>query len=287
MEHLIVDNRSHRLLDSLLGFISQAAEVKLAVAFARLSGWTLLADAISSCLESGGRIEFLLGLDFRTTEPDVLLEIEKMAMADKHVSLYCYSDPSLGRTANYHPKLYFLKNSEQALISIGSSNLSAGGLRDNVEMNLVITAEAKEEIVSEVHSAYNALKFQKGLFSPDIKYIREYGTAYRTALHFAAEMAGDPHLGQRIKGLRDKENCLPQPARTSADLFGWQRIVYDRLPRREFSTREIYSFEEDFRRAYPENRHVRAKVRQVLQQLRDMRFLTQTKRGRWIVAPKS
>ena len=46
----------------------------------------------------------------------------------------------------------------------------------------------------------------------------------------------------------------------------------------EFTLEEVYGFEEDFQRLYPNNRHIQARLRQILQELRDdetLRFLNQ------------
>jgi type II restriction enzyme len=47
----------------------------------------------------------------------------------------------------------------------------------------------------------------------------------------------------------------------------------ERLGKRQFSLDEVYSFEDELGRAYPDNRHVRAKIRQKLQVLRDNGYL--------------
>ncbi|HUE37667.1 MAG TPA: hypothetical protein VMO20_09770 [Candidatus Acidoferrum sp.] len=69
----------------------------------------------------------------------------------------------------------------------------------------------------------------------------------------------------------------------------WTESVYDivrRLPparAREFSTADVYAYERRLQRAHPDNRNVRAKIRQQLQVLRDRGLLKQPKRGHWRV----
>jgi type II restriction enzyme len=65
---------------------------------------------------------------------------------------------------------------------------------------------------------------------------------------------------------------------------GWVKLVYDHLPEREFTTNQVYENEPEFSRFYPENRTIRAKIRQQLQVLRDMGLIKHIGKSRWIKA---
>lgn len=57
---------------------------------------------------------------------------------------------------------------------------------------------------------------------------------------------------------------------------GWLMAVMscvERIGKREFTLDEVYAFEGDLRRRYPDNRNIRPKIRQQLQVLRDGGFL--------------
>ncbi|HEV2327625.1 MAG TPA: hypothetical protein VGY56_02425 [Verrucomicrobiae bacterium] len=49
----------------------------------------------------------------------------------------------------------------------------------------------------------------------------------------------------------------------------------------EFSTTDVYAYERQLQHAHPQNRNVRAKIRQQLQILRDRGFLKQSRPGHW------
>jgi type II restriction enzyme len=57
--------------------------------------------------------------------------------------------------------------------------------------------------------------------------------------------------------------------------------VIEKLGKQEFTLEEIYAFEEELSRQYPNNHHIKAKIRQQLQIIRDMGFLDFTTRGRY------
>ncbi len=53
------------------------------------------------------------------------------------------------------------------------------------------------------------------------------------------------------------------------------------LGRREFSNGDVYAFESHLKQLHPNNRHIRDKIRQQLQILRDKGLLVQVQRGSW------
>ena len=52
-----------------------------------------------------------------------------------------------------------------------------------------------------------------------------------------------------------------------------RRRIDETWDREEFTLTEVYEFEDEFRRLYPDNKNVRAKLRQLLQQLRNERII--------------
>jgi len=67
---------------------------------------------------------------------------------------------------------------------------------------------------------------------------------------------------------------------------GWALEVLNCIRSRNFksfTTRDVYACDEELQRLHPENRHIRPKIRQQLQVLRDTGFLRHTERGRWVV----
>jgi len=65
---------------------------------------------------------------------------------------------------------------------------------------------------------------------------------------------------------------------------GWMRDVLaclERLPMDSFALRDVYEFDGELRELHPENRHVRPKIRQQLQELVARGILARTQRGRY------
>jgi type II restriction enzyme len=60
-------------------------------------------------------------------------------------------------------------------------------------------------------------------------------------------------------------------------------MVVRSLGKTEFSNNDVYEFVPQLERLHPNNRHIRDKIRQQLQVLRDRGFLVQTGRGVWML----
>ena len=57
--------------------------------------------------------------------------------------------------------------------------------------------------------------------------------------------------------------------------------LIDLLGRKEFALSELYAFEDHLRHAFLNNKHIREKIRQQLQTLRDGGYIAFTARGRY------
>lgn len=116
-------------------------------------------------------------------------------------------------------------------------------------------------------------------------------TSYADAFHKvrrAERAAGRVTAVQAsVAATRQREKSLARPAAEPSDFVGWQRLVLERLPEGEFSTNDLYRFAADFRRHYPGNRNVEPKIRQVLQQLRDLHIIEHVRSGRWRYAKQA
>jgi HKD family nuclease len=276
MEVHLTDNVEVKLIDVLLDSLSSAKEVRIAVAFLKNSGLNLVEGELIQCLRRGGFVEFLIGLDFRITDADALLRLKKIG-----TKVYCYSNPLTDDTPVYHPKLYIFKEEAKALVVIGSSNLTEGGLKDNVEINAILSLSDGDELLSDIYALYNRLKFQPNRFEPDLDFIEAYNEVSARLRMGERSVRSKRNVNELMLELRKREGKLPKPRVTPGDLFGWQKIVFERLPDGQFKTSDIYEFEDEFRRYYPENRNIRAKIRQILQQLRDLGLIKHVRWETW------
>ena len=84
--------------------------------------------------------------------------------------------------------------------------------------------------------------------------------------------------------VREKFRRVKPLKEISVTQRGWTLDVLNairRLGKTEFTTADAYVFTRELERLHPDNRHVRDKIRQQLQVLRDLGLLLHVERGCW------
>jgi hypothetical protein len=84
--------------------------------------------------------------------------------------------------------------------------------------------------------------------------------------------------------VREKYSRIARLQALKPEQRGWTLDVLrcvESLPNAVFSNDDIYAFESDLAKLYPGNRHIKEKIRQQLQVLRDRGLLKQPARGHW------
>ncbi|MDQ3704542.1 MAG: phospholipase D-like domain-containing protein [Chloroflexota bacterium] len=280
MQVNVVDNHTTSVSEVLSSAIRDSNDVRMAVAFVSRSGYDLIADAIAQALGAGGTVELLAGMDMQGTEPEALETIYRLSRVNSNVSLYCYS--ALEPTAIYHPKLYLIRHEDDVTAIVGSSNLTAGGLKKNTEINLALKGTLHDEVVADMYQSYAYLKFHPKRVVPDEEFLSLYSQLVSTERR-TRRVANNQ---SSIRGLRrefaTKANSLRRPQRTPRDIVGgWLETVYDVLPDGQFTNADVYAHESLFRQRYPGNQTIKDKIRQQLQILARLGFVEHVGRGTW------
>lgn len=275
----IIDNVSTGMVSVLSPLIERSTDLRIAVAFVSRQGLAMVEAPLSTALKAGALVEFLIGLDMRSTEPEALHALLELSRKGDNVEVYCFA--SLSPAGIYHPKLYLSKSGDAVTSIVGSSNLTEGGLRKNVEVNILVEGNLRDEIVSDIYSTYSRLKFHPQRVVPDDEFLALYAELCEREKQQERKSLQDKSTRKLIKTFREKAKSLRRPTPTRRDLVGWLELVYDALPDDEFTNQRVYEYESEFQRHYPENLNIRAKIRQQLQILRDMGLLEHMGPGRW------
>ncbi len=273
----VIDNGSRLMADVLAVMIGATNDLRIAVAFVSQRGVATLRPSLDEAIARGAEVEFLVGLDFHSTEPQALRDILELTRESGSPRLYCYG--SLRDSGVYHPKLYLSRTADLMTFVVGSSNLTEGGLKRNVEINLRIEAPLRDEMTTDIVNTYNRLKFHPDRVVPDDEFIAMY--AELCEREKKQRRASDRASSRLLKAFREKTESLERPRPTRRDLVGWLELVYDALPEREFTNQELYQQETYFQQQYPDNLNIRAKIRQQLQVLDAMGFVEHLGPGRW------
>jgi len=277
MEIKVVDNRKIKFVDVLNEAILNANSLRFAVAFAKYSGLQLIKKSLDDFFSKSGNAIFLIGLDFSSTDPIVLRELHSYQEKTKSFELLCYRGGGLGEVSTYHPKVYlFDGEAKHHTAIVGSSNLTRGGLLTNVEANVLVSSDTESEVFSDLSEIFLTLRFDDRRVIPNHEFINKYDELFK--------------LNKRGKNIRQQkqyqelleiEKSLPKPKLMVDELSGWMKLVYDHLPEGQFENKDIYEFEKDFRELYPENKNIKAKIRQQLQYLQKFGLLDHPDRNQW------
>jgi len=255
----------------------------MAVAFVSHGGLAMLELPLSEAVGAGAHLEFLIGLDMKSTDPQALAKLYAMSKAHPNVGLYCYV--SRNGMAIYHPKVYLAQVADRVVALIGSSNLTEGGLRRNTEVNVVIEGTAHDEVILDIYETYHRLKFHPKRVIPDDETLQLYAQLCERQRREERKLTRDSTHQVLLAAFQEKVKTLQPPKPTQGDLVGWLGLVHSVLPDGVFTNDDIYRFEEEFRRRYPRNSKIRDKIRQQLQELRDMRLIEHLARGKWRKPP--
>lgn len=208
----IISNTNFALANVLKSELFESKKVNIAVAFLRKTGIDLLIDAIHYALtKNNAQIEIIVGLDFKTTDQNALFTLSELKSKHKGFEFYCFGDKKDNfNDLVFHPKIYLLSNENtlnpKYTSVVGSSNLTAGGLSGNFEVNTVFE-EKNPVYYSQLIAIYNAIKFTDSIFIPDKDYLQKYVDVKKDI--DKNENKSEKLLKEKITNLQREEELLP------------------------------------------------------------------------------
>lgn len=169
--------------------ITAADQVVICVAFLKKSGLALIRNSLEAALKKGATVKIVVGTDFFLTEPDALQGIfDLCAPHQKNASLFLCETAS----ATFHPKIYYWSKNGTAQVIVGSANLTAGGLKENIEVSVLHTLQENSEftkkLLSFVAELENDERVCRVTFLDISRYRRKY-EIYRRKLNKAEKEA--------------------------------------------------------------------------------------------------
>lgn len=148
----------HPLTDSRLGdvIIENLTNGKFqifqaAVAFVKRSGVKHLSIALQNFVINGGMVRIVAGLDHHGTSYEGLLGL--LNVVGENVWVY-HADEGVSRFYTFHPKIYLFEGESEALLLVGSGNLTEGGLYTNDEAIVTLTLSQEDTALQIVKNAF-------------------------------------------------------------------------------------------------------------------------------------
>lgn len=169
---------------------------------------------------------------------------------------------------NLHAKIYLFDN-KKALIT--SANLTNNALYHNFEYGVLI--EDEKAVVDQIYDDYIQMTCDD-----------QCGT-FDLALLDRLEKIKNNYIQRPVINLDEDNDTLivvNDISKLINKMSSWQKDVFmciNRMESATFTANDIYQFENELKVLHPNNNNVKPKIRQILQQIRDMGFVKFTTRG--------
>ncbi len=154
-----------RMLDVVREGLSDAKDVRIAVAFTRCSGLALVRDELRGVMSRGGSVRVLTSTYQNVTQPAALDSL--LALASSGVETRLQDGP-----VGFHAKFWWFSGGRSSRCWAGSSNLTKGGLDTNVEWNIRRSDDPSMRLTA---SQFDALWSRSDVRDLDAEAIRAYG----------------------------------------------------------------------------------------------------------------
>lgn len=191
------------MVDVIRAGLSWASTAQFAVSFTRCSGLGLLVDPLNELIERKGRVQLLTSTYMNVTQPEALTSLMRM----KGLECYVQSGPQ-----GFHSKFWLFNEKNRGECWAGSSNISKGGLADNIEWNLCSTESSTLDLTRRQFAALLSRADVKPLTE---SFIEKYAATYQERLISSFEL---PAVAESSVGLQVPNEAQREALARLADL---------------------------------------------------------------------
>lgn len=143
--------------------LDRADEIIFCVAFLKTSGLNTIIEK----LKSKSKSKYFIGTDFYLTEPNALRRLY-----NEGFEVYLTKKDKV----TFHPKIYYFKTGQDINIIVGSTNITSGGLKSNIETSILINTISNSPIDIEFKNTLKDFNDHSVLVSDNI--ILDYEKRY-------------------------------------------------------------------------------------------------------------
>jgi superfamily II DNA or RNA helicase/HKD family nuclease len=162
----LVDNRQSSAGEWLRRHLVDAHRVDICVAYVTKDGLQCLARELSHCLECGARVRLVTSAELGPSDAEALLQVVRHYPNTFHARVH----PS--GASFLHSKVYLLDTGQLIHLMVGSSNLTLGGLEQNIESNIAGNFPALSPLVHDWQESFEALWSQSLLLDQALDMLR-------------------------------------------------------------------------------------------------------------------
>lgn len=145
------EEQSH--VNELCKCLKTSQKAYISVAFLKMSGLSLIMDALKTFLSNKGELHIIAGQNFGLTEPEALTCLFNLLEDYSASKLYLYKAESADSI--FHPKMYLFESKKAGKIILGSANMTKGGISSNNEVSISLECKLDSEIWEQSISTFN------------------------------------------------------------------------------------------------------------------------------------
>lgn len=145
------EEQSH--VKELCKCLKESQKAYISVAFLKMSGLSLIMDALKKFLSNNGELQIIAGQNFGLTEPEALTCLFDLLKNHSESKLYLYKAASAD--CIFHPKMYLFESKKDGKIILGSANMTKGGISSNNEVSISFECKLDSEIWKQSISTFN------------------------------------------------------------------------------------------------------------------------------------
>ena len=169
---------------------------------------------------------------------------------------------------NLHAKIYLFDN-KKALIT--SANLTNNALYHNFEYGVLI--EDEKAVVDQIYDDYIQMTCDDECGTFDLSLLDRLQRIKNNYVHRPVISLDEDN--DTLIVINDVSKLINKMSPWQKDVF----MCINRMESATFTANDIYQFENELKVLHPNNNNVKPKIRQILQQIRDMGFVKFTTRG--------
>ncbi len=147
----LIKTDNDEFLKEIKECLAWAKTVNISVAYASYEAFKLYEEDIKNFLRKNGKIRVIFDIEKILTDKEVIEEFATMP-GDSECKVFLKTDQ--GKEGNFHPKFYLFYDNEKYSVFVGSSNFTLGGLKKNIECNLLVQGELKDNLFNQLREYF-------------------------------------------------------------------------------------------------------------------------------------
>lgn len=171
----IVMNNGDSLGEVLIQHLRGADTFLVASAYLNAKGLERVMSPVERILDAKGVVNVVHGFYPQITETEAIRELARLADSSDQMSYGVYVDAPRSLEGSFHPKMYLTHSQENDWRAVvGSSNLTRGGLRSNLEVNCTLSGSETEPAIRQCKTVFDKIQNDLNIHRPTIGWIEAY-----------------------------------------------------------------------------------------------------------------